>query len=147
MVWPDISYAQRSPGSLQATSFACSFPLYIPQKNNPAPLETMNVHLLLCLPFYQLTRHLTCFLQVFSLCRVRVLRTLTLVLEIESYVAQTTLQFTTNAGFVSTPYKLESCRRLPRGNASLKSSCMAFSQLVINGGGLSPLWVRPLLDW
>jgi hypothetical protein len=31
------------------------------------------------------------------------------------------------------------------GNASMRSSCGAFSQLVIKGGG--PLWVVPSLDW
>jgi hypothetical protein len=29
----------------------------------------------------------------------------------------------------------------------MRSSCKAFSQLVISGGGLSPLWVVPSLDW
>jgi len=38
-------------------------------------------------------------------------------------------------------------RKEPPGNASRRSSCKAFSQLVINPGGPSPLWVEPSLGW
>jgi hypothetical protein len=36
-------------------------------------------------------------------------------------------------------------RSFSGGNASMRSSCGAFSQLVIKGGG--PLWVVPSLGW
>ena len=36
-------------------------------------------------------------------------------------------------------------RSLSWGKASMRSSCKAFSQLVIKGGGPSPLWVVPSL--
>jgi len=84
--------------------------------------------LLLCPPSYQATLHLTCFfrrswiIQFFSLPRVQDLRTLTLVLEMQFYAAQTILKCWNgrhNAtkppyrryGFVSTRHKLESSER------------------------------------
>ena len=41
---------------------------------------------------------------------------------------------------------LDSARK-HEGNVSMRSSCKAFSQLVIKGGRPSPLWVVPSLGW
>ena len=54
------------------------------------------------------------------------------------------------AGFVCQhKYKLELSQRkgpLPRGNASMRSSCKVFSQLVIRGGRAHCGWCHPWTD-